>query len=81
MAERRHIKRQPTSLRGRLILEVGRDVLECRVLDVTTVGANLEVPERVAVPARFDLLIGSGGTMRPCTIVWRRSDRIGVRFL
>jgi hypothetical protein len=34
----------------------------------------------VAVPARFELRIGTDGAWRPALVRWRRDDQVGVSF-
>jgi PilZ domain len=55
--------------------------IECLVLDVSDKGACLEVGA-LAVPKIFGLSFTAGGeVLRVCTVVWRRGELIGARFL
>src|SRR5882724_2825514 len=55
--------------------------IECFVLDVSENGACLEVGD-LAVPKVFGLaLTASGEVLRVCTLVWRRGELIGARFV
>lgn len=81
MVERRSIKRQQAILSGRLLFGIGQAVVECGVRDVTTTGALLIVRPELETPDRFDLLIGTGGQMRPCMLIWRKGLSVGVQFI
>ncbi len=80
MVERRSIKRQAAALYGRLAYGPELELAECVVRDVTTTGAMLIVRPNTKTPETFDLLIGTGGPMRPCRLVWRQGLNAGVRF-
>lgn len=78
MEERRDGPRRRTLKGGKIVLKKSGSVLDCTVRNMSEIGASLHVANTVAVPDEFKLQIG-GGT-RSCVIIWRRLDRIGVRF-
>jgi hypothetical protein len=55
--------------------------IECVILDVSDQGACLEVGA-LAVPELFGLAFTAGGeVLRVCSLVWRRGEMIGARFV
>ena len=64
-------------------LEFGRGVppAPCSIVDISELGAQVEVPPGTEIPDEFSLLIGGHASVRrQCHIVWRSTCRIGVRF-
>jgi hypothetical protein len=54
----------------------------CKVIDVSTSGAQLSIDPAISLPAEFFLAFtGSGRVWRSCLLVWRNEGRVGVRFL
>jgi hypothetical protein len=55
--------------------------IECLIIDVSDRGACLEVGA-LPVPKIFGLAFTSGGeVLRVCSLIWRRGERIGARFV
>jgi hypothetical protein len=55
--------------------------IECIIIDVSDTGACLEVGA-LAVPKLFGLAFTAGGeVLRVCSLVWRRGELIGARFV
>jgi hypothetical protein len=55
--------------------------IECVIIDVSERGTCLEVGA-LAVPRIFGLAFTAGGeVLRVCSLVWRRGERIGARFV
>lgn len=55
--------------------------IECYILDISDNGACLDVGD-LAVPGMFGLALTAGGEVRRvCTLIWRRGELIGVRFV
>jgi len=53
----------------------------CVIVDISELGAQLEVPAGTEIPDEFFLLIGGHANVRRrCLIVWRSTSRLGVRF-
>jgi hypothetical protein len=78
MDERRHITRNRVLKAG--TIEFGGGAIDCTVRNVSDKGAALDVTSPVGIPDRFTLFIAVDGAHRPCTVVWRKEKRIGVRF-
>jgi hypothetical protein len=55
--------------------------IECLILDVSDGGACLDVGA-LAVPEVFGLAFTAGGeVLRVCSLIWRRGELIGARFV
>ncbi|MCK1642687.1 PilZ domain-containing protein [Bradyrhizobium sp. 157] len=55
--------------------------IECYILDISENGASLDVGD-LAVPRVFGLSLTAGGEVRRvCTLIWRRGELVGVRFV
>jgi hypothetical protein len=55
--------------------------IECRVRNLSTSGACLEVASQVGIPDDFVLAIRHDRLKQPCRVVWRDANRMGVEFL
>ena len=73
------LPRQRVLKGAKIIFNNGTSVLDCIARNVSDGGAALQLPDTGSVPAEFVLEI-KGEPRRPCRVVWRREDRIGVRF-
>lgn len=56
-------------------------VVDCVIRYLSLRGASLVIPMTVGIPACFTLVDTQGGTRHSAQIVWRKGDRVGVRFL
>ena len=54
------------------------DSSECTVYNLSDTGAQLEL--RGVAPNLFDLAVEGDNWRRKCCVVWRRANRIGVKF-
>jgi hypothetical protein len=55
--------------------------IECLIVDVSDQGACLDVGA-LAVPELFGLAFTAGGeVLRVCSLVWRRGELVGARFV
>jgi hypothetical protein len=54
--------------------------IDCKVRDISTTGAALEVSSQIGIPESFTLVIPDDGLRLPCHVVWRKDFRIGVAF-
>ena len=78
--ERRHHPRIRTLKVGRIFFAGLSQVYDCTVRNASATGALLLVPSSAGMPEEFFLYIDKDGTRRPGEIVWRRDDRLGIRF-
>lgn len=79
MDERRKIQRHRTLKAGSITLN--RDVgFDCRVRNLSPVGACLEVASQVGIPDKFVLVVEIDHVKAPCHVIWRTATRLGVKF-
>ena len=68
----------------RKALKIGRtfwpngDSSECIVCNISETGAQLAI--RGPIPNLFDLVIDGDAFRHSCSVVWRKANRVGVRF-
>ena len=80
MAERKRYPRLRTLKTGKIVFDRRSCVIDCTVRNLSPNGALLVVASLVAIPERFDLVLGTNGEQRSCRVVWRGEDRLGVEF-
>ena len=86
-AERRKVRRSNTLKAGLISLRNGSPI-SCTIRNVSSVGACLEViayfgiPEDIifGIPEDITLVIEGEKFKRPCRIIWRYHNRLGVIF-
>ena len=71
-ADRRRMLRAAT-------IEFNGGAIDCRLRNLSSTGAMLDVESPVGIPSHFTLMIGDGHRL-PCRIIWRKPNRIGVAF-
>lgn len=79
MAEHRRKPRLRT-LKGGAILYGTVAAIDCIIRNMSETGAAIEVKNPAGIPDDFTLLIKPEIIKRDCHIVWRTTERIGVRF-
>ena len=77
LSDRRASQRRRVLKTGKIFVNKGRSVVDCTVRSVSEGGAMVSV-HAAAVPNEFDLLLN--GIVHHCLVIWRRPDRIGVKF-
>ncbi|MGE0062869.1 MAG: PilZ domain-containing protein [Xanthobacteraceae bacterium] len=77
--ERRRIRRHRTLKGGSIAFNSGAR-FDCRVRNLSPLGACLEVESSIGVPDTFVLLIDSEHARYDCRVVWREPKRLGVEF-
>jgi hypothetical protein len=65
-------------LRGARTVWQNGDSTECIIHNLSETGAHLEL--RGPVPNTFDLLIDCDQSRRSCCVMWRKANRVGVKF-
>jgi hypothetical protein len=78
MAEKRTTERRRTLRAGKIVLNEGSSVIDCTVRNTSKTGAQIGVPNAVTVPEEFELRWD--GNAQRCIVIWRKPDRIGVKF-
>jgi len=61
-------------------IEFGGSAIDCTLRNLSATGAALDVPSPVGIPDNFDLVVSSDALRFACRVVWRKAERIGVRF-
>jgi hypothetical protein len=63
---------------GRLLLGPNMQPIDCKVIDLSAGGAQLEFQRHHDLPQRFEFL--HGATKRWCTLAWSRGYRVGISY-
>ncbi|MBV8792024.1 MAG: PilZ domain-containing protein [Pseudolabrys sp.] len=77
--ERRKIVRHRTLKSGHIALG-GAAAIDCRVRNLSSAGALLEVASPLGIPDDFVLVVDSDHLRQNCHVIWRQTNRIGVEF-
>ena len=80
MEERRKILRGRTFKGGSIAINRASGI-DCRVRNMSSVGACLEVTSQIGVPDDFVLVVSYDRVKQPCRVIWRTDTRLGVQFL
>ena len=79
MDEKRKVQRHRTLKAGSINFNRAAGV-DCRVRNLSPVGACLEVASQVGIPDDFVLVVLSDHVKTPCHVIWRTATRMGVAF-
>ncbi|MBV9018538.1 MAG: PilZ domain-containing protein [Alphaproteobacteria bacterium] len=77
---RRGVGRQRVLKKGLILFNDGRSSITCHIVDISDTGAKLVPVDVFSCPSEFLLKLPIGEP-RECEVMWRRGDRVGVRFL
>jgi hypothetical protein len=77
--ERRKLPRHRT-LKAGLIAFNRAATIECRVRNLSEIGACLDVAGQVGIPDEFMLVIEHEQLKKKCRVIWRKPNRLGVEF-
>lgn len=80
LADSRRAFRYKTDRPARILLKSGGS-MSCRVLDISTRGARIEMPEAKKMPEEFFLLIQGQSERFRCQIAWQKGATIGVQYV
>ena len=70
-----------TVIKGaRIVFNDRQSTLNCRVRDMTTDGARIDLLTQQLLPHEFELQM-AGNTARRCGLRWAHGTFVGVRFL
>ena len=78
MEERR--KHSRTEIDEPAYVSSGGSVMSCRVRNISTEGAAIDVDNPAFVPSRFRLVMASDSSVYECSVAWIQRNRIGVIF-
>jgi hypothetical protein len=79
--ERRQSSRKRVLKKGRIIFNQKRSVIDCTVRNLTAAGAMLSVKSLIGIPDCFDLSVDSEAGSHAASVVWKRDNQIGVKFV
>jgi hypothetical protein len=79
-ADRRRGSRQRVLKRAMIVFNRGHCTLGCQILDVSETGAMVRPSDIFLCPPEF-VLRPSIGSPRDCEVVWRKNDKVGVRYI
>jgi hypothetical protein len=61
-------------------ISFGKESMTCMVRNLSATGASIEGARLIRAPDTFTLVLEMESAARCCTVVWRKSAQIGVRF-
>jgi hypothetical protein len=61
-------------------ISFARRSMTCFVRNLSATGAAVEAADLAAIPDSFNMVLEMESSARRCQVVWRRSNRVGVRF-
>lgn len=79
--EQRQAVRQRVLKGGKIVFNHGRSAISCTVRNLSEQGALLRVESIVGIPDTFVLVVASGEQPRPCQVVRRTANEVGIKFL
>jgi hypothetical protein len=81
LTDRRKGKRRYVAHGARIVCDGGSGLQNCRMLDVSAFGAQLELEKAATLPDKFVLLLSHDGRLRrQCLVVWRTPNAVGIEF-
>jgi hypothetical protein len=81
MVDERRIRKRTRILRcAKIIVPRRSPVIHCTVQNITGGGACLKFAHTSGLPETFDLTFEHGRTRRPCRVIWRTDNELGVCF-
>jgi len=81
ITDRRKGKRRYVVHGARIVCDGGSGLQNCRMLDVSAFGAQLELENALTLPDKFVLLLSHDGRLRrQCLVVWRTQNTVGIEF-
>jgi hypothetical protein len=78
MEERRKSPR--TDVIETACISVSGSSTRCRILNISSDGAALDVPDASHIPSRFHLMTKSDRVTKTCRIIWIKQNKIGIEF-
>ena len=78
--DRRRGDRQTVLKSASIVFNGGHCTLSCHILDVSDTGARVRPSDVFLCPGEFTLQPRVGAA-RACEVVWRRNDKVGVRYI
>jgi hypothetical protein len=79
MDERRRLRRLRALKAGTISFNRAGGIT-CRVRNMSSAGACLEVTSQIGIPDNFELIVSYDKFSRACHVIWRSETRMGVAF-
>ena len=76
---RKH-RRSKTFKSGQIVFSEKRCLVSCTVCDFSEVGAKIQPNIPIECPDSFELILENGSPYE-CTVVWRKANFLGVKFI
>ncbi len=80
MDDKRKASRRRVLKEGKIVYADAMRVIDCTIRDMSADGARLLIANTLGVPDNFNLYEKSTGLLYPASVVWRRSNALGVKF-
>lgn len=77
--ERRGGDRRTAFKNGHIVYNDGKNVIPCRIRNISDGGAKLELGTPQLLPHTFELHV-PGMPVRPCSLRWAKDKLVGVQF-
>ena len=81
MIEHRTEPRRRQVKGAKILLNRGHSTVDCILHNLSTDGACLKLANGTWIPDEFDLSVLKDNQVRPCKVIWRKLDRVGVIFI
>jgi hypothetical protein len=78
--EKRQATRQRTSFGAKIIFNQGQSVFDCRLRDISSAGAHVEMASTLGVPYVFTLYVPHLERREQCWLVWSNMTELGISF-
>ncbi|SOC22955.1 PilZ domain-containing protein [Stappia indica] len=78
--DRRSSPRHRTLKSGRIVVDGGAKIHECRVRNLSEDGALLKLPSTAEIPDRFELRIVNEDIAVAAIVRWRTATELGIQF-
>jgi hypothetical protein len=80
MEERRRLTRHTVLKRARIMFGSQSSLIDCIVDNITSEGACLNFAATMPAAESFALSFDNFRSTRPCRVIWRETDKLGVCF-
>jgi hypothetical protein len=80
MDERRKALRHRTFKAAQIAFKGHGAAIDCKVRNLSAGGACLDIASSIGIPELFDLVFTSDHSVRPCRVIWRKAQQIGIEF-
>jgi len=79
--ERRQAPRRNLNAAGWMRLDGSFGTRECKIIDVSTMGVRLCIPFAGKIPETFTILFSKNAQGHRVSVIWRRANQIGAKFI